>query len=100
MGFTQQFFSFNKEGGRCENCKGEGIVTVEMQFMADIEVECEECQGKRFGSDVLEVLFGGKSIYDILDMTVDDAIAFFAAHEQEHPRCKEVIRRLTVLPRT
>lgn len=97
MGFTQQFFSFNKEGGRCENCKGEGIVTVEMQFMADIEVECEECQGKRFGSDVLEVLFGGKSIYDILDMTVDDAIAFFAAHEQEHPRCKEVIRRLTVL---
>ena len=76
MGFTPGFFSFNTEGGRCEECKGEGTVTVEMQFMADLVLECESCHGKRFKSDLLEVKFGG------LNMTVNQAIEFFDAHGQ------------------
>ncbi len=82
MGFTPAFFSFNTEGGRCEECKGEGTVTVEMQFMADLVMECESCHGKRFKRDLLEVKFEGKSIYDVLDMTVDQAMGFFDEHRQ------------------
>jgi excinuclease ABC subunit A len=77
MGFTPATFSFNVEGGRCEACKGEGTVTVEMQFMADLVIECEECHGKRFNSDVLEVRYHEKNITDVLDLTVDEAIEFF-----------------------
>lgn len=77
MAFTPAFFSFNIEGGRCEECKGEGKTTIEMQFMADITLECESCKGKRFKSEILEVLYRGNSIFDILEMTVDQAIEFF-----------------------
>lgn len=80
MGFTAQHFSFNAEGGRCESCKGAGTITVEMQFMADLELECEECHGKRFKHDVLEVRYRDKNIYDILDMTINQAIEFFGEH--------------------
>jgi excinuclease ABC subunit A len=83
MGYTPAYFSFNAPGGRCEECKGEGTVKVEMQFMADLILECEACGGKRFKSDVLEVKFQGKNIYDILDMTVDESIEFFSNHGQE-----------------
>ncbi len=79
MGFTAGYFSFNTEGGRCEECKGEGSITIEMQFMADITIPCDACHGKRFKSDVLEVKYRGKNIYDVLEMTVAEAIEFFAA---------------------
>ena len=82
MGFSSGYFSFNTEGGRCEECKGEGTVTVEMQFMADLVLECESCHGKRFKNDVLEVKFEGKNIYDVLNMTVNQAIEFFTEHGQ------------------
>ena len=82
LGYTAGYFSFNTEGGRCEECKGEGTVTVEMQFMADLVLECESCHGKRFKSDTLEVKFQGQSIYDILEMTVNQAIEFFTEHKQ------------------
>lgn len=82
MGYSAGHFSFNAEGGRCEECKGEGTVTVEMQFMADLVLECESCHGKRFKSDILEVKFQGQSIYDILEMTVNQAIEFFTGHNQ------------------
>ncbi len=77
MHFSPAYFSFNIEGGRCEECKGEGTITVEMQFMADITLECDVCKGKRFKSDILDVEYKGKSIYDILEMTIDEAISFF-----------------------
>lgn len=77
MGFTPQYFSFNAEGGRCEECKGAGTITVEMQFMADIVLECEACHGQRFKHDILDVRYNGKNINDILDMTVSEAISFF-----------------------
>lgn len=83
MGYTPGFFSFNSEGGRCEECKGEGTITIEMQFMADLVLECESCHGKRFKKNILEVKFCGKNIYDILEMTVDDAIEFFTKNGQE-----------------
>ncbi len=83
MGYTAGYFSFNSEGGRCEECKGEGTVTVEMQFMADLVLECESCHGKRFKSDTLEVKFHDASIYDILEMTVNQAIEFFTEHKQK-----------------
>ena len=76
-GYKPKHFSFNVDGGRCEKCKGEGEVTIEMQFMADVHLECDVCKGKRFKKEVLEVHFHGKSIHDILHMTVDDAIEFF-----------------------
>lgn len=76
--FKPKHFSFNVEGGRCEVCKGEGKVTIEMQFMADVHLECDVCNGKRFKKEVLEVKFNGKSIDDILNLTIDDAIAFFS----------------------
>lgn len=82
LGYTAGYFSFNTEGGRCEECKGEGSVTVEMQFMADLVLECESCHGKRFKADTLEVKFQGQSIYDILEMTVNQAIEFFTEHKQ------------------
>jgi excinuclease ABC subunit A len=80
MGFTASFFSFNAEGGRCEECKGAGIITVEMQFMADLTLECESCHGKRFKSDVLEVRYKEKNINDVLNMTVNEAIDFFSQY--------------------
>lgn len=80
--FKPKHFSFNVDGGRCETCKGEGEVTIEMQFMADVHLECETCHGKRFKREVLEVKFHDKSIYDILSMTIDDAIAFFEEYGQ------------------
>ena len=82
MGFTPQFFSFNTDGGRCEECKGAGEITVEMQFMADIVLPCEACHGKRFKHDILEVKFHGKNISDILYMTISEAIEFFTTHGQ------------------
>lgn len=77
MHFTPAFFSFNVEGGRCEECAGEGTILVEMQFMADVVLECEACKGKRFKQDVLDVKYRDKSIFDVLDMTIDEAIMFF-----------------------
>ena len=83
LGFGAGHFSFNSDGGRCEECKGEGTITVAMQFMADLKLECEACHGKRFKNDVLEVKFQGKNIYDILEMTIGDAINFFQEHGQK-----------------
>lgn len=80
--FLPKHFSFNVDGGRCDACKGEGTVTIEMQFMADVVLECEHCKGKRFKKEVREVLFQEKSIDQVLDMTVDDAIAFFTQHKE------------------
>ena len=82
MKFTAGHFSFNSEGGRCEECKGEGKISVSMQFMADLQLECDVCHGKRFKSDVLEVKYHGKNIHDILEMTVGDAINFFQEYGQ------------------
>ena len=82
MDFSPATFSFNAEGGRCDNCNGEGKIKVSMQFMADIELECEECHGKRFKKDVLEVRFAGKNIHDILEMDVDEAMRFFTENKQ------------------
>ena len=82
MGYTSGYFSFNTEGGRCEECKGEGTITVEMQFMADLVLECESCHGKRFKNEVLEVKYKDQSIYDILEMTVNQAIEFFTENKQ------------------
>ena len=76
-GYKPSTFSFNTEGGRCETCKGDGYIIIEMQFMADVKIPCEDCHGKRFKDDVLEVTFGQKNIYDILDMTIDDAYSLF-----------------------
>ncbi|MDE6332639.1 MAG: ATP-binding cassette domain-containing protein, partial [Muribaculaceae bacterium] len=95
MGFTPGYFSFNTEGGRCEECKGEGHITIEMQFMADITVPCESCHGKRFKPDVLEVCYRGKNISDILDMTVAEAIEFFS--EQKAATENRIVRRLQPL---
>ena len=81
-GYQPKHFSFNVDGGRCETCKGEGEVTIEMQFMADVHLECETCKGKRFKKEVLEATFESKSIHDILSMTIDDAIAFFDTNNQ------------------
>ena len=82
-GFTAQYFSFNTEGGRCEECKGAGVITVEMQFMADLVLECDCCHGKRFKKDILDVCFHGKNINDVLNMTVTEAIAFFTEYGQD-----------------
>ena len=92
MGYTAGHFSFNSEGGRCEECKGEGTVTVEMQFMADLVLECESCHGKRFKKEILDVQFKEKNIYDILDMTVNQAIEFFTEHHQQ-----KIVRKLIPL---
>ena len=92
MGYTAGYFSFNSEGGRCEECKGEGTITVEMQFMADLVLECESCHGKRFKQDTLEVRFHDANIYDVLEMTVDQAIEFFGQHGQ-----KKIVKKLIPL---
>src|SRR5690606_19885652 len=76
-GYKPAHFSFNIDGGRCEVCQGEGVVKIEMQFMADIQLTCEACGGKRFKQEILDVQYKGKTIADVLDMTVDDSIAFF-----------------------
>jgi excinuclease ABC subunit A len=80
--YQAKHFSFNVDGGRCETCKGEGVVTIEMQFMADVHLTCETCGGKRFKKEILEVTFEGKSISDILELTIDEAILFFDKHKQ------------------
>ncbi|MBQ3608916.1 MAG: excinuclease ABC subunit UvrA [Bacteroidaceae bacterium] len=92
MGYGAGFFSFNTEGGRCEECKGEGTITVEMQFMADLVLQCESCHGKRFKAETLEVKFQGQSIYDVLEMTVNQAIEFFTEHGQ--PKIVKKLRPL------
>lgn len=83
LGYTAAYFSFNTDGGRCEECKGEGTVTVEMQFMNDLVLQCESCHGKRFKSDILDVKYEDKNIYDILNMTINQAIEFFSEHKQK-----------------
>ena len=92
LDLTPAHFSFNAEGGRCPECKGEGTVKVEMQFMADLVLECEACHGRRFKPDVLEVRYEGKNADDLLHMTVDEAVAFFQQHGQ-----KRIVRRLLPL---
>jgi excinuclease ABC subunit A len=91
-GYQAKHFSFNVEGGRCETCQGEGVVTIEMQFMADVHLECEACHGKRFKKEVLEITFENKNIDDVLKMTVDDAISFFKEHQQT-----KIVHKLTPL---
>ncbi|MBR6758566.1 MAG: excinuclease ABC subunit UvrA [Bacteroidaceae bacterium] len=95
MGFNASYFSFNAEGGRCENCKGEGTITVSMQFMADITLECEHCKGKRFKQEVLDITYRDKSINDILDMTINQAIEFF--EQSNNVTEKRIIKRLKPL---
>jgi len=90
MGFTPAHFSFNTPGGRCEMCQGEGTITIEMQFMADLVIECEHCHGKRFKQDILDVTYKGKNIYDVLTMTVNQAIEFFED-------CPKIVQRLKPL---
>lgn len=92
MGFTSQYFSFNADGGRCDECKGAGTITVEMQFMADLVLTCEACHGHRFKHDILDVRFEGKNIDDVLNMTISEAIEFFSAHNQ-----KVIVNRLKPL---
>lgn len=92
MGFSPQYFSFNTEGGRCEECKGAGTITVEMQFMADLELECEACHGQRFKKDILDVRVDGKNINDVLNMTVTEALEFFNRLNE-----KTVVNRLQPL---
>jgi len=95
MGYSASFFSFNTEGGRCEECQGEGTVTVEMQFMADLVLECEHCHGKRFKQDILEVQYKEKNIFDVLEMTVNQAIEFFGS--QSGNTEKKIVKRLKPL---
>ncbi len=90
MGFTSQYFSFNADGGRCEECKGAGTITVEMQFMADLVLECETCHGHRFKHDILEVRYHQKNIDDVLNMTISEAITFFEG-------CDTIVKRLKTL---
>ena len=94
-GIGQSHFSFNRPGGRCEECQGEGVIRVEMQFMADVELLCEHCGGKRFNEDILEVRYRGKNIYDVLEMNVDDAVAFFA--EEQTPINQRIVASLKTL---
>lgn len=96
MGFSAAYFSFNVEGGRCEECKGEGTITVEMQFMADLVLTCDACQGKRFKSDVLEVLYRDVSIYDVLEMTVNQAVEFFSVGDMGVLE-KKIVKKLKPL---
>ena len=102
MGFSPQYFSFNAEGGRCEECKGAGVITVEMQFMADLVLECDACHGHRFKHDILDVRYHGKNIDDVLNMTVSEAIEYFSDtqvgdSETDKQTAKEVVRRLSPL---
>ncbi|HHT33750.1 MAG: excinuclease ABC subunit UvrA [Proteiniphilum sp.] len=95
LNFTPAYFSFNVEGGRCEECKGDGTITVEMQFMADIRLECESCHGKRFSPEVLEIEYKGKSIYDVLEMTVNQAIEFFS--QQKGATERKIVKKMQPL---
>ena len=95
MGYTAAYFSFNKEGGRCEECKGEGKITVEMQFMADITLECDACHGKRFKQEVLDIEYRGANIYDLLEMTINQAIEFFSAADGSLER--KIVKKLKPL---
>jgi len=102
MGFTPQYFSFNAEGGRCEECKGAGVITVEMQFMADLVLECEACHGHRFKKDILDVMFQGKNIDDILNMTISEAVEFFRETGKQGDKetgqiTKAIVKRLSTL---
>ena len=102
MGFTPQYFSFNAEGGRCEECKGAGVITVEMQFMADLVLECEACHGHRFKKDILDVMFQGKNIDDVLNMTISEAITFFEETGKQGDKetgqmTKAIVKRLKTL---
>lgn len=96
MGYTQTHFSFNAPGGRCEECAGEGKLHIEMQFMPDIVLECEHCHGKRFKPDILEVEYKGKNIYDVLEMTVNQAIDFFS-QDPKNNICQHIVKRLKPL---
>ena len=96
-GLGASAFSFNIAGGRCEECQGEGMIKVSMQFMADVELVCEACGGRRFRDEVLEVKYRGKSIYDVLEMTVDDAIAFFGEDSKKNATCRRIVERLQPL---
>jgi excinuclease ABC subunit A len=93
--FKASHFSFNIEGGRCEECQGEGVIRVEMQFMADVELTCENCKGMRFKKEILEVKYHGKNIYDMLEMTIDEAIEFFGKHPGRNE--KRIIEKLKPL---
>ena len=97
MGYKPYFFSFNKEGGRCEVCKGDGVVEVPMQFMTDITLVCDACEGKRFQKNILEVTYHGVNIYDLLEMTVDQAIEFFTKYPAD--QTTSIIRLLEGLQR-
>ena len=81
-GYKPNRFSFNVKGGRCEACRGDGIIKIEMNFLSDVYVPCEVCGGKRYNRETLEVRYKGKSIYDVLEMTVEEAMPFFANHER------------------
>jgi excinuclease ABC subunit A len=95
QGFKPSHFSFNVEGGRCEECQGEGIIKVEMQFMADVNLVCENCKGKRFKDEILDVHYREKNIFDVLSMTVDDAIVFFS--ESNSSTDKKIVSKLQLL---
>lgn len=97
MGYKSHYFSINKEGGRCESCKGEGYTTVEMQFMADIQLLCDECQGKRYRKEVLEVEYQGVNIHQLLEMSVSEAIEFFTPYATKNKSCQLIIDRLRPL---
>ena len=95
-GLTAASFSFNVAGGRCEECQGEGVIKVSMQFMADVELVCEACHGKRFKDEILEIKYRGKTIHDVLEMSVDDAIEFFG-EDKETSTCRRIVERLQPL---
>ena len=95
LGFTSQYFSFNADGGRCDECKGAGVITVEMQFMADLVLECEACHGHRFKHDILDVRYEGKNIDDVLNMTISEALEFFGKGTAN--LCKTIVNRLKPL---
>ncbi len=96
-GLNATQFSFNVAGGRCEECQGEGVIKVSMQFMADVELVCEACGGKRFRDEILEVKYRGKNICEVLDLTVDEAIAFFGEEQQANATCRRIVERLQPL---
>ena len=96
-GLNATQFSFNVAGGRCEECQGEGVIKVSMQFMADVELVCEACGGKRFRDEILEVKYRDKNISEVLDMTVDDAIEFFGAEQKTNATCRRIVERLQPL---
>jgi len=97
MGFTSQYFSFNADGGRCDECKGAGTITVEMQFMADLVLECEACHGHRFKKDILDVHYNGKNIDDVLNMTISEAVEFFKASPNGGRSEEAIVKRLKTL---